>query len=1117
VPHRRPRSPGAGGGFVFPELNGVAQEDTVVADRRARELASDPQRSVILQAPAGSGKTTVLTQRLLRLLAEVDEPEEILAITFTRKAAAEMRARVMGALRADPQAAGSEHLREVAAAALERSARRGWNLPEDPARLSIQTIDSFNFRLASQLPISARAGGSLLVSDRPRELYHSAARQTLRAAEADAALGADVERLFERLDNRWSHVETLLAEMLEERAHWLRHVLAHEPEALCERIEESLLRITRDQLAAASSVWPPSLRAKAGALPGAQPLSDDPGSLEAWKRLAVLLLTGQGHWRQVIGRSLGPEYEDPAAREALRSCIELARGIAGARECLLEFRALPAFTLGSEDAAALAALSRVLKVAAVHLQAQLALAGRVDHTYVTGAARAALLDAGSPTDLGLRIGLSLRHILVDELQDISVAQLELLEALTVGWEEGDGRTLFAVGDPMQSIYQFREAEVGLFLRARDHGIGPVRMTPLTLTRNFRSIPALIGWSNEIFARLFPRNDDLRASAVAFTPSVPGRQDDAGSSDVPVHLSLFADPAAEAAWMAERIRALRQADSAATIAVLVAARTHAGPVVAALEAAGIAAIGVDLTPLAELSIIRDLVVLTRALHDLSDRTAWLAVLRAPWCGLSLAALTVLAERPDSQVIWDALQNPVQVAECAPADRDRISRVQAVLAEALVTRDRGDLADWLERTWLKLGAADAYPSPALAHARVFLAELAEAAGNGEWRGPQDLDRLLADLYAQPVAPRGSPPKDTASEGAPVQIMTIHRAKGLEFDHVLLPALDRDLARGREPLLRWLDLPRPISESDLIMAPIPAISDEEAGEVGRYLKRLIQRRVAHEQVRLLYVAVTRARSSLCLSATPRIREGAVAPRAGTLLAWLWPVLGSAFARDDRAALQAPTASAAALRRLLSPWTPPLLAAALPVDRVAVAQQSLEPPEFSWVGETSRHVGTVVHAALQAFAQSQTLPEVSAIESRRDDYLHQLRQQGVPSSELPRATDRVLDALVRTVTDQRGRWILDASHGQAASELALTGIAGGVLRSVVIDRSFVDSGTRWVIDFKTSGHEGGAREAFLDQEMQRYRAQLETYRALARGLGPEPVKAALYFPLLRAFRELS
>src|SRR5262249_57592548 len=124
------------------------------------------------------------------------------------------------------------------------------------------------------------------------------------------------------------------------------------------------------------------------------------------------------------------------------------------------------------------------------LEGEFGVKGRVDHTYGAGAAREALTDVGMPTDLALRTGLSLRHILVDEFQDTSLAQFDLIEMLTAGWEEGDGRTLFVVGDPMQSIYQFREAEVGLFLRARDSGIGSIRLEALRLRRNFLSAPPL---------------------------------------------------------------------------------------------------------------------------------------------------------------------------------------------------------------------------------------------------------------------------------------------------------------------------------------------------------------------------------------------------------------------------------------------------------------------------------------------------------------------------------------------------------------------------------------------------------------------------------------------------
>src|SRR5579859_2524261 len=282
------------------------------ADSWAREQASDPRRSILLQAPAGSGKTTVLTERLLRLLAQVNQPEEILAITFTRKAAAEMRARVLKALRGeiDTSSAQGARLRKFAEAALAHASRRSWNLAQDPGRLRIQTIDSFNFRLATQLTVTAKAGGALQITERPGELYNRAARQTLAAADHDEQLAADVELLFERLDNNWGNVQRLLADMLRERGHWLRYVLGHEPGALCERVNGSLGEIVRDQLRTASALLPQLLRNQASALPRVDALGIDVESAPAWKRLAELTLTAKGDWRKPKGitKAQGFEY-----------------------------------------------------------------------------------------------------------------------------------------------------------------------------------------------------------------------------------------------------------------------------------------------------------------------------------------------------------------------------------------------------------------------------------------------------------------------------------------------------------------------------------------------------------------------------------------------------------------------------------------------------------------------------------------------------------------------------------------------------------------------------------------------------------------------------------------
>ena len=291
-------------------------------DEAARERASDPRESIVLQAPAGSGKTTVLTQRLLRLLTEVDDPQEILAITFTRRAAAEMRERMHRALEGEGgEGPLGERLRTLAAAVLERSAALGWRLREDPARLRIQTIDAFNLNLANRLPLAARAGGPLTLGERPEALYRLAARETLLAAERQPGLAADADLWFERLDNRWGNLEGLLAEMLAERAHWLPHVLGHAPEALSERVNESLRRVVSGVMAEALACLDAPLHAALERLPEVGPLSSEPRTLGAWQRLAGLALTQKGEWRRALNRSLGPAYADATAREALQAGI----------------------------------------------------------------------------------------------------------------------------------------------------------------------------------------------------------------------------------------------------------------------------------------------------------------------------------------------------------------------------------------------------------------------------------------------------------------------------------------------------------------------------------------------------------------------------------------------------------------------------------------------------------------------------------------------------------------------------------------------------------------------------------------------------------------------------
>jgi ATP-dependent exoDNAse (exonuclease V) beta subunit len=1082
-------------------------------DDAARAAASTPGDCILLEAPAGSGKTAVLTQRFLRLLTTVEDPGEILAITFTRKAAAEMRARVIRALRGefsvnDPEAAV---LRRLAQAALAHGAARGWKIDTEPQSLRIQTIDSFNYWLASQLPVASRAGGVLTVTEAAGELYQRAARRTLTDAENDPSLVPDAQLLFERTDNHWMYLERLIAQMLQQRGHWLRFVAGEDPQALCRRVNQSLAHLARARLATLRALVPEGLRRRAEQLPGCGALGPEPAHLPHWKHLAHLVLT-RDDWRsQLSAHRLGAEFTDPAVRQQLKDLIDELRRLAGVREALLELKRAPGAQLAGDDVAAIQALSRVLSRAAAELHAEFALAQRVDYTYVTGAARQALTEAGEPTDLALRAGLALRHVLVDEFQDTSLAQVQLLEMLTAGWEAGAGRTLFVVGDPMQSIYRFRDAEVGLFLKARESGIGRLKLKSLRLSRNFRALPELVDFANELFAQVFPAADDLRAGAVSYRASVAARSPIASLPRIaPVSLKLFPEePAAEARAIAARIVELRRFDPQGTVAVLVVAHAHAVRIVDALTAQGVPSLGVDLVPLRERMVVRDLVQLTRALYDLADRTAWLAVLRAPWCGARLSTLTALSGLNDRELILEALGNPERLARCDVADLPRLARVRGILSDALAGRDASPAADWLERTWLRLGASDAYERPELEDARAFFAALAGRAAASDWRGPEDFAALLEHLYSAPKAGEN-----------PVQVMTIHRAKGLEFDHVLLPALERATRGAERRLLRWMDVPSEADASDLLIAPAPPVGAKEESDLNVYLKDLIRQRDSNERGRLLYVAATRARRTLWLSGAPGISaDGTVKPDRRSLLAILWPALEPRF--ETVASTAAPAhlaAPAAPLIRLSAQWQPAELPAAVPVTQLPPAYLASEPLEFSWVRETQRNVGTVVHAWLARLARAAPLPTAAAIEKESAEVLAQLERLSVSRSEQGPAAEVILTALRRTLADERGRWILSSAHREAYSEWELSGVSGGRLRSAKIDRSFVDeSGTRWVIDYKTSSHEGGDLAGFLAQEVERYRPQLEGYVGLAQALGPEPVRAALYFPLLGAFREVA
>ena len=686
-------------------------------------------------------------------------------------------------------------------------------------------------------------------------------------------------------------------------------------------------------------------------------------------------------------------------------------------------------------------------------------------------------------------------------------------------ERGDGRTLFLVGDPMQSIYRFREAEVGLYLHARAHGIGTIALEPLLLSANFRSQEELVTWCNRLFRGLFPAAEDPVRGAVPFAAATASRAPLPGPA---VTASCFAprDDSAEAGQVVTLIREAKARQPEGTIAVLVRARSHLAAIIPALKAAGLRFQAREIDPLSERPAIQDLLALTRAILHPADRVAWLAVLRAPWCGLSLADLAgLVADHPEA-TIRECLQEaatPQQLFTGISADGlQRLERIIPVLDEAVRHKGRIPLRRLVESTWLSLGGPAGLAASDLVDGEQFLALVEELDEGGDLPRLELLEERLAGLFAAP----------DAQAGESLQLMTIHKAKGLEFDTVILPGLGRGIGKGEPSLLLWQEDP----DHGLLLAPIPPSNSDQPEPTYHALAAIHRDKDRLETLRLFYVAATRAKRYLHLLGHAGVDQEnrPATPSSGSLLQTIWEALAAEMSFPPPGTLsdmQSPQRPL--LRRLPTDWRLPPLAAPLPValagSRRASAGRSgkAQPFSLSLHSEEGRIVGTCVHLWLERIAAD----GVASWNGERVAALapllaKALAGEGVPAARLPLCAERVLSALQATLDSRRGRWIL-AAHAQAASELALTGIVDGETVHAVIDRTFVDEdGVRWVVDYKNSAPaEGELLAEFLAREEEQYRPQLQVYLELLekRDPGSGVVRGALYFPLIDAWLELS
>lgn len=1133
-----------------------------IADYEERLRLLNSQQSFLVQAPAGSGKTGLLIQRFLVLLTKVDAPEEIIAITFTRKAANEMRQRILQALERGqsdiaPEDSYTLQTWELARGALCCDQEKGWQLLNNPNRLRIQTIDSLCAMLVGQMPVLSQLGALPCITENATDLYQEAARRTIEAVESGHEWSEAIAHLITLLDNQLQRLQQLIADMLQRRDQWLPNLVefSHEPEVR-QRLEKGLVDLVEDELKkltnhaqvvnqaeiitlanfAATHVAADNLISHCkslSALPGSRVMDRS-----AWEGIAELLLTQKNEWRKQVRINEG--FPAPSAsknkqekdhystmKQRMMALLHDLESAEHFRKQLAQLRALPAANYAEPEWETLQALFKLLKIAAAHLEVLFQQTGKIDFSALTLAANRALGKPDTPTDLALALDYRIQHLLVDEFQDTSLNQAELLMRLIAGWQLEDGRTLFLVGDPMQSIYRFRQAEVGLFLEIRNRGLfGQIPIEFVRLTVNFRSQQGIIDWINQHFPSIFPSQDDVAMGAIAYTPSIaihPGSEE----RSVTFYPQWQKEDKAEAQQVVSIIQQSKQSDPTRTIAVLVRNRTHLVQIILQLRQQGLRYQAVEIERLSHRPVIQDLLALTRALLHQGDRIAWLAILRAPWCGLMLQDLLILSEQAD-QVVLDSLRNQITIARLTEDGQQRLARMIPIIEGALSQLSSQTVSRIVEGAWLALGGpACLMEEIDLQDAAIFFQLLQQLEATGAADVLYDYEALqdrVTALYALP---------NLSGDAALIQLMTIHKAKGLEFDVVILPGLGYSSKNDDPQLLYWMKHHFQSGQTSLLFAPIDALGNEP-NPTTAYLKQIAQQKAYYETSRLLYVAATRAKQQLHLLGHIKYQTDSPSteiktPAKDSLLASLWPAVGEQF-RNEGASLGNKSASPSSgnpksdfllqpIRRfrLVSNWQLPTPPAKIQAKSILTSIPEAESIEFDWAGEAARLLGKVLHRLLQHIG-------TNGIEQFKETDFQQLqqigrvllKQSGIMTDRFDWAVKQVATALSVLWQDEKAHWILSNQHHDIHSEWALTGIQQNKLDHIVIDRSFIDiQGIRWIIDFKTGTHGGTGIDDFLSQEIQRYRPQLERYAQLLQQMESRPIRLGLYFPVLSKWLE--
>ena len=748
----------------------------------------------------------------------------------------------------------------------------------------------------------------------------------------------------------------------------------------------------------------------------------------------------------------------------------------------------------------------------------------IDFTGLEQAALRALNDS-DPSEIQLYLDHRIGHLLVDEFQDTNRTQWELVRRICSGWVPDDGRTVFIVGDPKQSIYSFRNAEVRLFIEAKS-GI-PIPggdLLPLDthlLKTNFRSVKKLIEWTNSLFGETVMKEPDTDADEVPFGPSETSGEKENGGT---ISLSLFADNDIEkardneAAWLAGKVgEVMKETGEDKSIAILLFTRNRIRNYLQAFKNEGIPVQVREGLGLAQRPEVMHLIKIAELMATPHDDLAWASILRSPWSWFDTNLLYETArQEPES---W--MGKILLTAQIHPG----MEKITNAINNASRRVGRDSLGTTVRRFWEDLDGprktASMYGMAGVANCMQFL-EVLEDARQGT---------PLKDLYYV-KATTGSryEPADPAASRSPVQMMTIHKAKGLEFDIVFLPFMDwKPLSGGSGILPPYLLERIPGTAGEHVVAMARDRRSKQSPPVYELLKKFQKNRRWGEAKRLFYVATTRAKETLFMSGIAKLKDDDILTAGKeNILEWVMQHEGI----DGADINNVPAGKNIAIEfnpfflhmppdgtkdkhvlpepYTLSPERPAYTMAKSPssmVDDALLVEETLSDDDALF----NRTRGTVIHNILSTAIGGRPLPTAPAV-------ARALYAGGVPKDLSKEASARILEEAKKTLADPFITRLMESP--ETKSEWEIEDMPGEKrVRSGAIDLAALDRDTWWICDFKTSRPEDNeTMEEFIAHEKNLYRPQLEAYREMLAHLKDIPkseIRVGIYLTALQRWEE--